>query len=141
HQIAIRTSLAQQRDEQLAQRTRFRNQNRHSGFEKQLDPHFESRVTQNGRRSAQESTDAGGWNILVGKVERSCMSHPAGEQRRRIVLMAARDEQKRRRARPAVQILVTTPDGKVGTCAVEIYFQSASAVTQIPENQRSASMR
>ena len=69
------------------------------------------------------------------------MPHPAAQRLAKALLMTARNVQKGRRTRPAVEIFVAAADGKIDFVAIEEQVHGSRAVAQIPKHKRAAIMR
>ena len=93
------------------------------------------------RRAGEKARDARDWPVVVGEGERLGMAHPALERGAQLILQSLGDEDVRRCAGAAVQIFVAAANGEVAAAAVEVEFDRARAVRQVPDSQRAGAMR
>ena len=68
------------------------------------------------------------------------MTHPSGQRRPDGVLVFFCDEEKSRRSRPTVQVLVAAANGEIDLVMVEVDGHGAGTMTQVPEHQGAAFM-
>src|SRR5436853_7237222 len=93
---------------------------------------------EHGRRAAKISRDSRGRRLIVDEIEWCGMPHPAAQRLAKALLMTARNVQKGRRTRPAVEIFVAAADGKIDFVAIEEQVHGSRAVAQIPKHKRAA---
>ena len=94
-----------------------------------------------GRRTGDEATDAGGRRVRRAHQERVDRAEPALDRLRQGLQVARRDVAERRRAGAAVEVLVGAPDREVGAPRVQRHRHRAGRVAEVPEHERARFVR
>jgi len=85
--------------------------------------------------------DTVGRRVGRGEVERRLVAHPAGERGTQGVAPSLGDKEERRGARSTAEILVGTAHSEVGLHGMQIDWNHAHAVGEVPEHERAVFVR
>src|SRR5262249_752083 len=91
-------------------------------------------------RSAQHRADAVTMSEGAIEGERARMAPPTREWLRELAVMALGGKHKCRRTRAAIEVFVRAANGEIGAVRIEINLEHASAVTEIPDRDRTCLM-
>ena len=116
------------------------------GGREDIDAALERGHRQHRRRAADEAGDAARRPVRRREIERRGVAEPARERLAQLLAVHARGvarmrPQERRRAGPAVQVLVAAADREVGIGAVQVDRHRARRVRQVPDDERAGRMR
>ena len=128
-------------DEQLGERDRLAPQARDAGRRDRLTPHSSAARLRIGGVPHSRRAIPGGGPVAGLERERLGVAHPARERRVERVLVPARDERERRRARPPVQVLVAAADREVGPALARSTGTAPGAVREVEERERALRVR
>ena len=136
-----REALVGKRDHQVAERAALGLHVAHrdavEGIERGLERHHREHL----RRGAEHRADAVGAREIVREGERRRMREPAGERLVERGEMALRHIDMRGRAGSAVEKLVAAADREVGAIPVEMKFDRAGRMREVPDDQRALLVR
>ena len=133
-QTRARPERLDPRNEKFGQHFRFGANQSHVDTGDRLERAIERGKGDHRRRTAAVACHAARRPVVVVKVERRVMPHPAGQRRSQRFLQVPAHVQERRCTGSAVEIFVGTAHGEIDLRRSELERQCADTVRQVPQH-------